>query len=213
VKTLALVLGLLCTACGETPRARGRPSESGLPPSPRFDPPQNAVFTEDFSDAALTGWNPDRQGVWSVRDGVLRGRLPDQKQEVSFLRTGEPGWTDYAVDLDVCMTRGVDKGVAVRVQDRDAVAVDLRGSGYDDVLLHRGMTELGKAEVPNANGRWHHLRVEARGERFVVFVNGRPMVEGADRARTRGGIALVAYTGGSGICTVYYDNIVVTPLP
>ncbi len=32
------------------------------------------------------------------------------------------------------------------------------------------------------------------------------------RAPPRGGIALSAYAGGVGQCTVYYDNVVVPPL-
>ena len=36
--------------------------------------------------------------------------------------------------------------------------------------------------------------------------------EDSRKARASGGIALAAYTGGVGECTVYYDNVVVTSL-
>jgi hypothetical protein len=145
---------------------------------------------------------------------MLRADLPDAKQERSFLYAGNPEWTDIAVDLDVCQMRGVDKGVAVRVEGESAIAVDLRGPGYQDVVLQRREWPMGRASVVNANGMWHHLRVEARGHLYRVFVNGDLVLERTDsrRARPKGRIALPAYTGGVGMCTVYYDNVIVTPI-
>jgi Domain of Unknown Function (DUF1080) len=185
---------------------------SAVPKSPRFEKPRDALWTDDFSKSDLSGWKPDKEGVWTVKDGVLRARLPDEKQQKSFLHAGDPDWTDYAVDLDVCMTRGVDKGVAVRVQGDDGIGIDLRGPGYDDLVVHRGMSQLGKSSIRNPNGQWHHIRVEVQGTRYRVFVNRKQMIEVEDNDRKRGGIALAAYTGGSAKCTVYYDNVAVTRL-
>lgn len=183
------------------------------PPAPRLVRPADAMFVDDFA-GDLTQWQADRDGVWTIVRGTLRADLPDRKHERSFLTAGSPHWTDYAVDLDVCMTRGVDKGVAIRVEGDHAIAVDLRGPGYQDVLLQRREWPLGRAQVANANGVWHHLRIEARGHLYKVFVNGELAIEREDgrRARSRGRIALPAYTGGVGECTVFYDNVVVTPL-
>ncbi len=182
-------------------------------PSPRFAPPADALFADDFSQG-LKHWITDREGVWSVTRGFLRADLPDAKQERSFIYAGDPAWTDLAVDLDVCQMRGVDKGVVVRVDSESGIAVDLRGPGYQDVVLQRREWPMGRAPVLNANGMWHHVRVEARGHAYRVFVNGELTLERVDsrRARPNGRIALPAYTGGVGQCTVYYDNVVVTPL-
>jgi hypothetical protein len=183
-------------------------------PAPRFARPDGVVlFADDFSDQDFEGWAPDREGVWAVRRGMLRADLPDAKQERSFLYVVGGEWQDVAVDLDVCAMRGVDKGVVVRIVGDVGIAVDLRGPGYQDVLLHRREWPLGKARVVNANGVWHHLRIEAAGPRYRVFVNGRLAIEREDRKRVLPGrIALAAYTGGVGQCTVYYDNVVVTAL-
>ena len=92
--------------------------------------------------------------------------------------------------------------------------MDLRGPGYEDVLLHRREWKLGQANVDNANGVWHHLRVEARGHRYRVWVDRELLIDRGDprRAQPHGRIALAAYTGGAGQCTVYYDNVIVTSL-
>lgn len=206
-RTLALT-ALLCTFARSDTRGEFRP-----PPGPRLVAPLNALFTDDFS-GDLSRWTADREGVWKISGGMLRAELPDLKQERSFIKAGNVEWTDYAVDLDVCMTRGVDKGVAVRVEGERAIAVDLRGPGYQDVLLQRREWPLGRAQVANGNGVWHHLRVEAHGHTYKVFVNGKLEIEREDgrKSRTRGRIALPAYTGGGAECTVFYDNVVVTRL-
>ena len=182
------------------------------PPPPALAPDDDRLFTEDFR--TLDAWQADRDGVWSVEDGILCGRLPDGKQERSFLFAGSEDWQDYAVDLDLCQVRGVDKGVAVCVRGGRGVAVDLRGGEYQDVLLYRQRVPLGSAKLANADRAWHHLRVEARGSRFAVLVNGVRVLERRDplASMRRGRIALVAYTGGHGECAVFYANVAVTRL-
>ncbi|MBI3540192.1 MAG: DUF1080 domain-containing protein, partial [Candidatus Eisenbacteria bacterium] len=194
------------------------PARLAMPPlSPRTLPPKGHVlFQDDFSSDSLSGWEADRAGVWTVRNGALRADLPDRRQERSFLFAGSDGWTNYAVDLDVCAMRGVDKGVAVRVADKKTgVGIDLRGPGYQDVIVNVREWSLGKARVVNANGAWHHIRVEVRDQSLRVWVNGTLLIDRPDAKRSphAGRIALAAYTGGVGECTVFYDNVVVTELP
>jgi len=186
-----------------------------IPTAPRFAPPRTGVLlATDFRRGTLEGWQPDREGVWTVENGALVGVLPDRKQARSFIYAGSEDWRNYAVDLDVLQTRGVDKGIAVRVQKGHGIGVDLRGPGYNDVTMHRQEWPMGRASVPNANGVWHHLRVEAMGSRYRVIVDGQVTIDKVDphRSRPQGRIALAAYTGGNGQCTVYYDNVVVTAL-
>jgi hypothetical protein len=205
-------LALLAATCGSA--AVDPTRDLRLPPTPKFKPPaQGALFATDFSEG-LRGWVPDRDSVWSVRYGSLRGDLPDGKQLRSFIYAGSASWADYALDVDVLGARGVDKGVVVRVEDESGIGVDLRGPGYQDVLLHRREAKMGQADVQNANGVWHHIRIEARGHRYRVWVDEALLIDKEDprHARPRGRIALAAYTGGSGQCTVYYDNVIVTPL-
>ena len=192
------------------------PARNAMPPlAPKWlRPTGNVLFADDFSDKTLEGWKADRAGVWVVKNGMLKCELPDAKQEHSFLYAGSEEWTNYAIELDVCGMRGVDKGVAVRVEGESGIGVDLRGPGYQDVVLNRREWPMGKARVTNANGVWHHLRIEARDHHYKVWVNGALVLDKIDskKARPRGKIALAAYSGGVGQCTVYYDNVVVIAL-
>src|SRR5262245_58756287 len=191
-----------------------------LPPTgPKLHRPvQNVLFADDFSGDSLSGWTPDQPGVWSLWRGMLRADLPDQKQLRSLIHAGDSTWTDIALDLDMCMMRGVDKGAVVRVRAETGTGVDLRGGSYQDVVMYQGSWPMGHASAVNANGTWNHLRVEARGNRYRVFVNGEQRLDRYDGrsdargTRLSGRIALPAYTGGVGMCTVYYNNVVVTAL-
>ena len=184
------------------------------PPPALQRPSANLLFADDFSTGKLHHWDADREGVWSSTRGMLRADLPDQKQLRSLIHTGDTSWTDIAVDLDMCMMRGVDKGVVVRVRGETGMGVDLRGGSYQDVVMYQREWPMGRAAATNANGTWNHLRVEARGHRYKVFVNGELKLDRVDgrSARPSGRIALPAYTGGVGKCSVYYDNVVVTKL-
>ena len=209
-------VALLILALGG-PAASSDPADGTLPPVP--PPPPAAATTGEVLFAAdsstLDGWQADRDSVWSVEDGVLCGHLPDGKQERSLLFAGSTDWQDYAVDLDLCQVRGVDKGVVVCARGGRGVAADLRGGRYQDVLLYRQQLPLGSAPVANADRTWHHLRVEARGARFTILVNGARVLERRDPlgSMRRGRIALAAYTGGQGECAVFYANVRVTRLP
>ena len=195
--------------------AANDPTRFALPSSPPrlVKPSGRVLFSDDFSKG-LRAWSPDRVGVWSIVRGLLRADLPDQKQLRSLIYAGDTTWTDIAVDLDVCMMRGVDKGVVVRVQGNSGLGVDLRGNDYQDVVVYQRELPMGRASATNANGTWNHLRLELRGAAFRLFVNGELRIEreALKFIRPRGRIALPAYTGGSGQCTVYYDNVVVTAL-
>ena len=185
------------------------------PPPKLVKPAVGVLFATDFSRDSLQHWKPDRPGVWSIWRGMLRADLPDEKQLRSLIHTGDTSWTDIAVDLDMCMMRGVDKGVVVRVKGQAGTGVDVRGGSYQDVVMYLNEWPMGRARATNANGTWNHLRVEARGNRFRVFVNGELKIDRQDNRsgrhlRRNGAIALPAYTGGVGQCTVYYDNVVVT---
>jgi hypothetical protein len=182
------------------------------PPARNSGPP---LFSDDFTDSANHAWSFDRDSVWAVSGGRLRATLPHERQTWSFAKVGSADWKDYAVDLDVCGVRGVDKGVVVRAEGaKRGVGVDLRSAPYDDVLLYRGFEHWGRSALPHKNGAWVHLRVEVRHNRYRVFANGRLAIDFTDESNSRpkGAVGLAAYTGGAGECEVLFDNVVVRAL-
>ena len=213
----ALCVGLALVIWGAGPGSTAADStRNAMPPgSPAFKPPANPLFVDDFHGATITKWRTDREGVWSIKRGMLRAELPDRRQEHSILFTGDSTWTDYALEVDVCGMRGVDKGVVVRLRGTRGLGLDLRGPGYHDLRLQMNELPIARANIENGNGVWQHVRFEVRGARCRIWVNGESVI---DRRvplslSKSGGIALAAYTGGIGECTVYYDNVVVTALP
>ena len=211
-----LSLGIVACLSLEASDPSHDPSrDTSPPPSPEFKRPPHALFADDFSSADLRGWSCDStNGAWSVRNGMLRGELPDVKQAHSFLRAGDSTWTDYAVDLDVCGMRGVDKGIGVRVHKKTGLGVDLRGADYQDVVMYVGKFPVGGGKATNTSGAWSHMRVEIRGNSCRVVIDDHVAFDKHLRfhAPAHGGIVLAAYAGGIGQCTVYYDNVVVTAL-
>jgi hypothetical protein len=83
------------------------------------------------------------------------------------------------------MMRGVDKGAIVRVQGGAGVGIDLRGGTYQDVVMYVREWPLGKASATNANGVWQHVRIEVRGERHRVLVNGQLRLDRTDARRAQ----------------------------
>ncbi len=183
------------------------------PPAPRLSAPENALLAEDFS-SGLGDWATEHKDYWHVRGGMLRADLPDRKQLHTLIRAGDTTWHDYALDFDVCGMRGVDKGAIIRVVGDVGLGVDLRGPGYNDIRVHLSVSPLGRVDVINANGTWHHVRMEIQDRRCRVLVGNELLLDRfvSKRLPPGGGIALAAYTGGVGECTVYFDNVVVTPL-
>ena len=205
---------LACSVALGLSASAGTPRDLLPPASPKFSAHAGAAFVDDFRSGKLDQWHADRRGVWSVRRGMLVAQLPDAKQQHSLIYAGDSTWTDYAVDLDVCGIRGVDKGVVVRVNGERGIGIDLRGPGYEDLKVHLNEFPIARAAFSNANSEWHHLRIELRGPRCRVVVDDQEVVSRKlpTSAPSRGGLALAAYTGGVAECTVYYDNIMVTSL-
>ena len=173
------------------------------------------LFQDSFDQSPSPNWAFDAEGEWRVDNGRLRVTLPDAKQVRSFAYAGGDTWRDYVLDFDVCGVRGVDKGAAVRVEDdRKGVGIDLRGRGYDDIVMYRGWQNWARSVVKNTNGTWYHVRVYVHGNRYRVYVDDRLTIDftDIDDSRPRGRIALAAYTGGVGECEILYDNVVVRAL-
>src|SRR5439155_20061528 len=128
-------------AADSTARATGKRTSVPMAPPGTTAMGSTLLLSQSFHHEIPSDWSIDHPAWWSVVDGHLRARLPDRKQRRSLARFGADDWADVALQVDVCGVRGVDKGVVVRLHGDDGIGIDLRGDGYDDVLVYRGRTE------------------------------------------------------------------------
>jgi hypothetical protein len=134
-----------------------------------------------FNGKDLTGWHaPEQDTFWRVEDGVLVGESVAGLRE-SYLST-EKVYGDFVLEFDVRWTGEIDSGVQIRSPSLQlqlgvsrSLKRDMTGSFY---VGRPGYPEAGRAttagQLMNAEGEWNTFRLEARGNTFTVWINGRP---------------------------------------
>ena len=85
-------------------------------------------------------------------------------------------------------------GLIFRVQDKDNYYI-ARGNALEDnviffIYVSARRSQLKGATAKVANGVWHDLRVEVRGNAFVATLDGARVVDVTDDRYTSGGIGL-----------------------
>ncbi|MGH8018896.1 MAG: 3-keto-disaccharide hydrolase [Opitutaceae bacterium] len=133
-----------------------------------------------FNGRDLTGWHaPDKENFWRVEDGILVGESVAELQE-SYLWTGE-AYGDFILEFDARWTGEIDSGVQIRMPilqlqlgTSRSLERDMTGSFY---VGRPGYPEAGQAksaaELMHPEGEWNTFRLEARGDTFTVWINGR----------------------------------------
>lgn len=154
-----------------------------------------------FNGKDLSGWKaPDKNTWWTVEDGLLKVRSGPEKKG-SILRT-EREYTDFVVEVEFKFGEGtVDSGIFIR-NDKEQIQIGISGS------LKRDMTASpyipGKGYPVEAEGvkellkldDWNTLRVEARGDTYVTWLNGKKvMTYKSDSAVEKGPIGLQLHGG------------------
>ena len=203
--------------------ARGRVAgrARGFGPGPQRRPPpspgtirRRRRCSPTTSPRTISGAGERTEGDVEREAGPAARRPPRRQAAALVSHAGDSTWADYAVDLDVCGMRGVDKGVIVRVQGGAGPRHRSTRPRLQDLVVNLN-------ELPLGGGKSHQRerRVAPRADRDPrqqcrVTIGNEVVFDKRLRfkAPPSGGIALAAYTGGIGRCTVYYDNVVVTPL-
>lgn len=136
-----------------------------------------------FNGRDLAGWQPTERAMWRVENGVLIGEN-DAALTGSMLKT-EAEYGDVVVEADVRFEGEIDSGIMLRNPEIQ-VQIGISSS------LKRDMTccfytgrypETGLAEGVNERlrpGEWNHFRVEAVGDTFTVWLNGKQVAEYTD---------------------------------
>lgn len=174
-----------------------------------------------FNGRDLTGWVALHGGEWKVEDGVIVGRngvdwTTNPEKSGSWLRT-EKEYSDFTLELEYAINAKGNSGIFLRsgleknpaftgheVQILDdhgrAPAKFTSGSLYDVVAPAKNMSKPA--------GEWNHVRIECRGRRIQVTMNGEAIIDYQTDRLTRGYLGLQNHDTNA---VVRFRNLRLTP--
>lgn len=177
---------------------------------PASETPTPGVLLEDrFDPRPNEDWDTVL-GEWRVVDGHFTTDVSGGWRR-AFI--GDPGWSNYAVDVDVWIPCDPVQ-VLVRVNDDGYLAFELNIAGTSWRLFSGGNEQI---LATNSNGHSrlgsvYHLRIESDQDIFTAYLDGLKVHQLQDAAFSQGRAGLAFRTHGT--CdTTWFDNFVVTELP
>ena len=131
-----------------------------------------------LEDKDLSAWNkPDPNPFWRLEGGILTGEN-DRELKGHVLHTKD-AYKDFILELETRWTGDVDSGVMFRkpeLQLQFGVSRSLKKdmtcsfyTGGQDKYPEAGHAK--GVENSLKIGQWNHVRLEARGDRFRVWLN------------------------------------------
>ena len=148
---------------------------------PDFKPLFNGKYLTHFKAAAS-------KGIWRAEDGVLIGQSNAAKQE-NYLWT-EKKYGDFVLEFDArwkgTTPRGVDTGIEMREPKiqlqlgiSGSLRVDMTGCFYTGSYPEAGQAK-GREALLKPEGEWNTYRIQAKGDTFTCWINGKKAVEYTD---------------------------------
>jgi len=133
-----------------------------------------------FNGKDLAGWKvPDSNPFWKVLDGVLVGEN-DEARKGSMLWT-EKAYGDFVLECEARWRGEIDSGIMLRKPELQlqfgvsrSLKRDLTCSFYTGGK--EAYPEAGQAKDFASHfktGDWNHFRLEAKGDTFTVWLNGK----------------------------------------
>ncbi len=155
-------------------------------------PADEAKLAPLFNGKDLAGFKADdAKPFWRVEDGVLIGEN-DAAKKGNYLWT-EKDYRDFVIEFDVrwkgTPPRGVDTGIEMRKPNiqlqlgiSGSLKVDMSGSWYTGGK--EKYPEAGQAKeartLMKPEGEWNHFRLQAKGDTFTCWINGKKASEYTD---------------------------------
>lgn len=168
----------------------------------------SSSFTDDFADGDFKDWVL-YGGGWFVRDGALHAasNAHSGSHGLAGVKAVAPAavFSDFNYHATVTLNDTGDAGVIFRVSD-PAIGPDSYRGYYAGISAEKGEITLGKADhkwiplkvVPATidASRPHLIRVEAKGSRLSVFLDGAaaPAIQLDDTTFGEGAIGVRRYT-------------------
>jgi 3-keto-disaccharide hydrolase len=153
-----------------------------------------------FNGKDLTGWKtPTPASYWKVVDGVLVGESDDAKKG-SMLYT-EKSYGNVVVEAEVRWSGDIDSGIMLRkpeiqlqIGTSRSLKRDMTCSFYVGKYPEEGQAK-GKDELLKP-GEWNKIRLEAKGDTYTVWFNGKKVTEYTNPAfKDAGPIGLQIHPG------------------
>ena len=172
-------------------------------------PVSAGTWRDDFEDGNLDGWkqefplaqDPD-PSIWKIVDSELECERRDFNS--ALLITGKPEWKDYTIEYDVKLLENLGLG------DVDFIARykspswthlilicfgDSLGFPSIATLRYPDNVTTSKPFDPLDLKKWYHLKLEVKGRKFILWLDGKVVLEHEDGVVNEGavGIGLANY--------------------
>lgn len=160
----------------------------------------------------------DQSGQWAVvRDGTnsVLGQLRQAPSGVQLAVVEGPSFADLVLSVRVRLLEGArSAGVVWRYRDADNYYLARLDLQEQDVRIYRVVagqrTRLEEEDdLELEAGAWHVLKVEHRGTRMRLLINGVPVGDARDRTGQEAG-AVGLWTSDS---AAWFDDLSVQPAP
>ena len=138
--------------------------------------PPTADLPVIFNGSNLAGWKVVGEPYWNVVDGVIVGEN-DAEKKGSMLYT-DTSYGDVIVEGEVRFAGEIDSGIMVRKPELQVQIGVSRSLKKDMTCSFYTGKYPEEARAPKAAdllkpGEWNRIRVEAKGDTFTVWLNGR----------------------------------------
>jgi hypothetical protein len=171
-------------------------------------------FEDDFDEGPRPEWEPVL-GAWRMVDGTY---ATDEADGWAYTMVGDPGWRDYAVEVDLtvdCIT-GYPTAILLRSSGPgEGIRFEFDCCRMEWIVWHDGQSKsIATADrgLPYKCHYWttSRLRLEAEGNTYSAYLDGMLVVRVQDDSFAAGRAGL-GTTHDSNI--VRFDNFLIAPLP
>lgn len=170
------------------------------------------TFRDDFEDGNLDGWrqvNPVAPMLWEIANGELE--CVKKNVESTVIVIGEDDWSDYTIDFDVMLLEDFGQG------DVDIVARyidpmwsnfimfwfgDCIGPPEVNVVRYPEGVRTRKPFAPLELDEWYHIKLEAEGNDFALWLDHEKVLDHTDKAVKIGSVGL-----GLANYKAHFDNV------
>jgi len=219
-KVLLILLALLILTVVILPRNEQVSTSGTLPiaPKPGTIPQASKIlFSDDFQHGLNSGWSTTTG--WEITGGYFWHNYDGTGKGYAYVLRGTQ-WDDYAVDVDL-NPQMESAGIVLRCQGDLMNFVLLYGDNASlgfQVVANGGVAAESNRVRPGFFAGNQHVRVQAKGTTYTVFVNDVERLTFADPTLSRGMPGLASFGSYAEDDPVhdkgaaYFDNFQVTSL-